>query len=185
MLGFLVATWEKREHSNTYRNISTGQANRRTHRIGAKQCPTCASRKSPAPKHRGPLRSITAGYPMQVVAMDIVGPLPKTKEGNVYLLVITDHFSKWVEAYPIPNQEAITAAQKLVDKFLSTPEQLHADTGRQFEAGVILEVCKILRIKKTRTTPYHPQGDGLVEHLTVGYDISSFEGATIGLGHTG
>ena len=124
--------------------------------------------------------------------MDIVGPLPKTKEGNVYLLVMTDHFSKWAEAYPIPNQEAITVAQKLVDEFLcrfSTPEQLHADQGHQFEAGVISEVCKILRIKKTRTTPYHPQGDGLVERLNRtlagGYDISSFERATIGLGHTG
>ena len=75
---------------------------------------------------------------MQVVAMDIVGPLPKTKEGNVYLLVITDHFSKWVEAYPIPNQEAITVAQKLVDEFLcrlSTPEQLHADQDLSLKQG--------------------------------------------------
>lgn len=102
---------------------------------------------------------------MQVVAMDIVGPLPKTKEGCLSV-GHNDHFSKWAEAYPIPNQEAITVAQKLVDEFLfSTPEQLHADQDRQFEAGVILEVCKILRIKKTRTTPYHPQGDGLVERL--------------------
>lgn len=77
---------------------------------------------------------------MQVVAMDIVGPLSKTTERNVYLLVITDHFSKWAEAYTIPIQEAITVAQNFVDEFFccfSTPEQLHADQGRQFEARVI------------------------------------------------
>jgi transposase InsO family protein len=105
---------------------------------------------------------------MQIVAVDILGPLPKTKDGNAYVLVASDYFTRWVEAYAIPNQEAVTVAQKLVDELFcrfSTPEQLHSDQGRQFESDLIAEVCRILKIHKTRTTPYHPQGDGLVERF--------------------
>ena len=68
----------------------------------------------------------------------------------------------------MPNQETPTVAEKLVDEvFLrfSPPEQLHSDQGRQFETVLIAEVCKLLQIWKTRTTPYHPQCDGLVERF--------------------
>ena len=47
----------------------------------------------------------------------------------------------------------------------SPPEQLHSDQGRQFESTLITGVCKLLQIQKTHTTPYHPQGDGLVERF--------------------
>ena len=105
---------------------------------------------------------------MQICAVDILGPLPKTKSGNRYILVLGDYFTRWMEAYAIPNQEAITVAQKLVDECFcrfSVPEQLHSDQGRQFESTLISEMCKILQIHKTRTTPYHPQSDGMVERF--------------------
>ena len=73
-----------------------------------------------------------------------------------------------MEALPIPNQEAVTVAVQLVDEvFLrySIPEQLHSDQGAQFKSQLISEVCKLLHIHKTRTTPYHPQCDGLVERF--------------------
>ena len=68
----------------------------------------------------------------------------------------------------MPNQETSVIAEKLVEEvFLrfSPPEQLHSDQGRQFESTLMAEVCKILQIKKTRTTPYHPQCDGLIEQF--------------------
>ena len=77
------------------------------------------------------------GYPMQMVAMDILGPLPESDSGNSYLLVASDYFTRWVEVYAIPNQEALTVAKKLVDEMFcrfSPPEQLHSDQGRQFES---------------------------------------------------
>lgn len=105
---------------------------------------------------------------MEVVAVDIMGPFPESKNGNSYILVAGDYFTRWMEAYAIPNQEATTVAQKLVDELFcrfSPPKQLHSDQGRQFEGQVMQEICKLLHIRKTKTTPYHPQGDGLVERF--------------------
>ena len=105
---------------------------------------------------------------MQVVAVDILGPLPESESGNSYILVAGDYFTKWMEAYPIPKQEAIAIAKVLVDEMFcrfSPPEQLHSDQGRQFESSIMKEVCEILGIRKSRTSPYHPQCDGLVERF--------------------
>ena len=131
-----------------------------------KTCLNCAARKSSPQKPRAPLQHVTAGSPMQVVVADIVGPFPESLAGNSYVLVVGDYFTRWVEAYPIANQEAVTVARKLTDEFFfrfSLPEQLHSDQGRQFESEVVAEVCKLLGIRKTHTTPYHPQSDGFIE----------------------
>ena len=126
---------------------------------------------------------------MQIVAVDILGPLPKTKDGNVYVLVASDYLTRWVEAYPIPNQEVVTVAKKLVDEMFcrfSTPEQLHSDQGCQFESELIAEVCRILKVHKTCTTPYHPQGDGLVERInrTLLNILATMTNLVTGIGHT-
>ena len=73
-----------------------------------------------------------------------------------------------MEAYVIPNQEAVTVAKKLLDEMFcqfSLPEKLHSDQGRQFEGEVVTQLCRLLAIEKTHTTPYHPQSDGLVERF--------------------
>ena len=107
-----------------------------------------------------------AGRPMERIAMDILGPLPLTERGNKYILVIGDYFTKWKEAYPMKNMEATTVASILVQEFIcrfGVPECIHTDQGHNFEAELIKEICKILDIKKTRTSPYHPQSDGMIE----------------------
>ena len=105
---------------------------------------------------------------MQIIVVDIVGPFSPVQSGNNYVLVVSDYFTNWMEAFAIPNQEAVTVAEKLVEEVLcrfSIPEQLHSDQGRQFEGKLMQEVCKLLHINKTRTTAYHPQSDGVVERL--------------------
>ena len=131
-------------------------------------CSTCTIRKSPTPRPKAKLCNVTMGSPMELVAMDILRPLPETTPSNSYVLVVGDYFTKWMEAYPIPNQDAITVANKLVNEFIccfSVPRQLHSDQGAQFELQVITEVCKLLHIDKSRTTAYHPQSDGLIERF--------------------
>ena len=64
-------------------------------------CATCTSRKTPSPQMKAQLDPIKTGYPMQMVATDILGPLPLTDNGNSYLLVVTDYFTCWVEAYTL------------------------------------------------------------------------------------
>ena len=81
-----------------------------------KRCVVCSRRKGPAPKNQAALQPIKVGYPLQIVATDILGPLPKSKNGNMYVLVVSDYLTRWAEAYAIPNQEAETVAKKLTNE---------------------------------------------------------------------
>ena len=131
-------------------------------------CRCCAARKSPGQRKQALLQSMQAGYPMQIIAVDIVRPFSPVQSGNNYVVVVSDYFTKWMEAFAIPNQEAVTVAEKLVEEVFcrfSIPERLHSDQGRQFEGKLMQEVCKLLHINKTRTTAFHPQSDGLMERL--------------------
>lgn len=130
------------------------------------KCDLCASRKGPGVKNRSPLQLYNVGEPMERVAIDVLGPLPETESGNKYILIAMDYFSKWPEAYALPNQEAVTVANVLVSQFFSrfgVPAELHSDQGRHFESHIFQEVCTLLGIHKTRTTALHPQSDGMVE----------------------
>ena len=129
-------------------------------------CQICQSFKVAQKKRRGPQKPFPVGLPLERVCIDIVGPFPVTKNGNKYILVVTDCFTKFVEAYPMPNIEAKTTAEILVKEFITrygTPLHIHTDQGTQFEAELFQTMCQILGIQKTRTTPFRPQSDGQSE----------------------
>ena len=131
-------------------------------------CDVCARRKSPAKKGRAPLQQYRVGVPMERVALDLLGPLPKSDSGNRWILVVGDYCTKWMEAYPLPDATATTVALKLVNEFIcrfGVPQELHSDRGTNFESEVFGEVCRLLGISKTRTTAYNPKSDGLVERF--------------------
>lgn len=133
-----------------------------------KKCAKCGARKRPNRTPRAPLVSFNAGAPMDRVATDILGPFPVSERGNRYILVVGDLFTKWIEAYAIPDMLAETVARKLVYEFFSrfgNPLSLHSDQGRTYEARLFQEVCKLLEIRKTRTTPYHPSSNGMIERF--------------------
>ena len=91
-----------------------------------------------------------------------------TENGNKYILVISDFFTKWTESFAMLNMEARTCAKILVNEVVSrfgVPNKIHSDQGRQFESNLFAEMCELLQIEKTRTTPYHPQSDGMVERF--------------------
>ena len=115
-------------------------------------CATRATRKSPSHSSRAPLGTITATYPTQTMAVDLVGPLTESDKRNCYIMVVGDYFSQWMEATPILNQKASTMADRLVNEVLmhfSAPEQLHSDQGWQFESQPLNKVCKLLHVHKT------------------------------------
>lgn len=131
-------------------------------------CTICEARKNPSRAARGKLGQYLVGEPLERVAIDILGPLPRTEKGNKYIVIISDYFTRWIEAYPVKNQEAITIAKVFMEEFISrygVPLQVHTDQGRQFESTLFQDLCKMLRIEKTRTTPYNPKSDGLVERF--------------------
>lgn len=133
-----------------------------------RQCDACNARRGPNKHPRGPMKQYLVGAPMERVAIDILGPLPKTVDDNRYLLVLTDYFSRWAEAYPLPNQGTEEVAKAFVNQFISrfgVPRQLHTDKGSQFESKLFQDLGKRLGIDKTRTTAMHPQSDGMVERL--------------------
>ena len=90
------------------------------------------------------------GAPMERIAVDIAGPLPITTQGNRYVYVVMDYFTKWPEAYALPNHEAETVEEVLVDQFFTrfgVPGELHSDQGREFESQVFQECCKLLGLR--------------------------------------
>lgn len=142
-------------------------------------CDQCAARKQSKRKNHAPLGSYHVGEPMERVALDILGPLPLTKNGNKYVLVMVDCFTKWTEAVALPDQEAKTVAKAFVDTIIchfGTPLQIHTDQGRNFESNLFKEMCDLFQIDKTRTTSYHPQSNGNVERFnrTLGDMLSTF-----------
>ena len=96
------------------------------------------------------------------------GPCQLLMEETSTLLIAANYFTKLVEAYPLPNLEATTVAEVLVKEFVcrfGTPQILHSDQGRNFESAVFAEMCRLLGIMKTRTTPLHPESDGMVKRF--------------------
>jgi len=131
-----------------------------------RQCPQCATSKGSPLRPHGKLQSIPVGAPLDLVTIDILSGLPTASDGSKYLLVAVDAFTKWVEAYPLPDQEAHTCMTALFNGFFARfglPRQLHSDQGRNFESSLVKELCEIVGVNKTRKTPFHPRSDGLTE----------------------
>lgn len=114
-----------------------------------------------------PMQELPKTGAFDTVAIDIVGPLP-TSRGYSHILSIQDHFTKWVELVPMTSISAEAVSTAFIKHWvyrLGPPVCLHSDRGAQFESDVLAEVCKIFNIQKSRTTAYHPQGNGILERF--------------------
>ena len=114
-----------------------------------------------------PMETIKTSYPLELIHMDFLtigSKTASTKDINV--LVITDRFTRYAQGYVTSNQTAKTVAEKLYHGFLvhyGWPERIHSDQGGSFKNIVIKELCSIVQVQKSRTTPYHPKGNAQVE----------------------
>ena len=124
------------------------------------KCDRCLRRKSSI-NTRAPLVNVSTTYPLELVCFDYLS-LEQAKGGIGNILIVTDHYTKYALAIPTKNQSAKTTAEVFYNHFIihyGIPNRLHSDQGANFESELIKELCEIMKINKSHTTPYHPQGN--------------------------
>ena len=84
-----------------------------------RSCLTCATRKGTGRAFKPPLQPIPVGRPFHRIGVDVL-QLPLTESGNQYVVIFLDYLTKWVEAFPVPDQNATTIAKLLVEEILSS-----------------------------------------------------------------
>ena len=130
------------------------------------QC-SCVVQKKRHIHQDAPLQSIHSSAPMELIAIDYLH-LDKSSSGMEYVLLITDNFTRFSQAYATKNKSATTAAKHLYNDFIlrfGLPWRVMHDQGKEFEAKLFSELEHFSGISKSRTTPYHPQGNGVVERM--------------------
>ena len=125
------------------------------------RCSKAAARKAPL------IEREVLSEPFECLAFDIVGPMQKGKGGYRFLLTAICMASKWPEALPLRSITAKAVAQGMIEIFSRTgiPLQLLTDQGAQFVGSLVSKLCRDLSIDKIKTTPYHPECNGVVERM--------------------
>ena len=130
-------------------------------------CHKCVARKSPINRHH-PMGHVPVSGRFDRVAMDLLDVSVISAKGYKYILVVCDYFTKYTEAYPLKDKTARSVADALMDIWLPRygfPLFLHSDQGKEFDNAMIHTLSDLLGTVKTKTTPYHPRSDGLVERF--------------------
>ena len=125
----------------------------------------CMVNKAPNSQEKAALVPIKAQYPFQMVSVDYT-QMDKCKGGYEYALVVTDHFTRFMQVYATKSKSSKAAAEKIFKEFILQfrfPEPIHHDQGPEFNSKLFKELHRMAGIKASNTTPYHPMGDGQVE----------------------
>lgn len=131
-----------------------------------KSCTICQRVGRPADETRAELQTVLLiKTQFEEISIDILGPLPYTRAGRQFILVISDHASRYLQAIPLSNITAKTVAQALLETFakLGFPKRISSDQGTNFTFKLMTKLCELSGIEKLVSTPYHPQSHGLIE----------------------
>lgn len=131
----------------------------------AKTCIACQRSKINRHVKNVPARILTPDQRFQHVHLDIIGPLPPSRNYR-YCLTMIDRFSRWPEAIPLTEISAETVAEAFFNHWVArfgAPQQITTDQERQFEAALFRALSNMMGCKQMRTSAYHPSSNGLVE----------------------
>jgi hypothetical protein len=126
-----------------------------------RRCEICQVKKGSIPNQRGLLVSHVTGYPFQKISIDFVGPLPRSKKGNEYMLTVSDSFTRWLEAFPCCRANAQVVVNKLITEIFprfGVCDQIHSDRGTQFLSDLVSEVVAALGIRHQASGIMSPPG---------------------------
>ena len=132
-----------------------------------KSCTSCNLYKNPKNATKAELNPIAVEpYPFHRVSIDITGPFHTTTKQNRFIVVMTDHLTKYPEAVAVPDITAPTVARVIYDELIcrhGCPSILQSDRGTNFLSIVVRELCKIMKISKVHSSSFHAMSQGLVE----------------------
>jgi len=129
-------------------------------------CDKCQKFKIKNTSNVKPLITIRVGKPWDLVGIDCAGPLKRTKSGKIHFVIAVDYFSKYCMAEATTDTTGETTVNFARDRIVNvfgTPQAFITDQGRNFESQKFKYFCDQNKIKKLRTTAYHPQCNGLTE----------------------
>ena len=131
-----------------------------------KKC-RCKIAKKPSNPVRAPLSPIVSTYPFEILTIDYLH-LDRAKGGYEYVLVCCDHFTKFVQLYPTRKKSGLEAADKIYNELIlkyGLCNRIHNDQGKEFNNQLFDRLHQLSGTTRSRTTPYHPQGNGLTERM--------------------
>ena len=129
-----------------------------------KRC-RCLISKKPHLPARAPMVPIISTHPFELLTIDYLH-LDKAKGGYEYALVCCDHFTKFIQVYATKNKSALAAAEKIYNDLVlkyGFPTRIHHDQGKEFNNSLFKRLHQLAGTNVSRTTPYHPMGNGLTE----------------------
>ena len=125
-----------------------------------RSCDICQKTVSKGTVQKAPMENIpVVDVPFKRVAVDLIGPIePASVAGHRYILTLVDYATRYPEAVPLKRIDTETVAEALVDIYsrLGVPEEILSDQGTQFISDCMKEVCRLLGVIQSTTTPYHP-----------------------------
>lgn len=129
------------------------------------QCPLCQKLKPKPGVDYVSERHLFGTHPMQALSVDTIGPLPADNEGNKYVVVIVDNFSKFAALYPVKSTEAKGYVGALIHHMgtFGVMKTIRSDRGTQFTASICQELENWFKFQHIKIVPYHPEANGIVE----------------------